>query len=51
MGSTQKYYMLFKQILKATHQKTAAVWPLASYLSKDPSQMNKCCGPVKGPEE
>ena len=32
------------QILETTHNKTAAVWPLASYLTNHSSKMNKTCG-------
>ena len=33
----------FEQILEATPYKTAAVWPLPSYLINHPSKMKKAC--------
>ena len=33
----------FKQLLEATHHKTAAGWPLTSHLKTHSSKMNKTC--------
>ena len=38
----------FEQILEATPDKTAAVWPPTSYLTNHPSKMNKTCKGTAG---
>ena len=40
----ENYTRMLRAVLKATHLKTAAVCPPASYLTNHPSETNKICG-------